>query len=204
MPNYARISQVTDISKIVRDSIYQTLNEYALRTNYIADYLRPPEYLIGVRIYDALWTALGGRHTIDSNNRVTITLEQLTKDVKWASKKPGPTPKILFGAKRHDICVWKGDSPICVIEVKIFENRYGVFDSDIARLEAVAKGKKAPKYGILAFLGHWLYLDEEEIDKHRVQISERFENHRVSLEEISVPEESALWIAGSIVVTNES
>ena len=169
----------------LRKSISGTVTEYRKRSNFCYEELAIPEYLLTVRMYDALWKNLNASSTISNDDsRLSITLESPAKQVKYWSRKKGRTATVIAGNKRHDICVWSSDDPLCVIEVKRFTNRYGVLDKDVERLEAIVSGSNSTvKFGVLAFLGYWPY-DKKQIAKFRCDIRKRFSQHKVCLQEI--------------------
>lgn len=189
------------ITRTIRNAIARTAREYFVRSNNRQDYLGIPEYLHNVRIYDALWSKLDAKNAISSTqDRVCITLEEPAADVKWYTEKRGPTDKVVSGSKRHDVCVWIVDRPICVIEVKLFGNRYGVFNNDVKRLEAVVRGKHAPDFSVLAFHGFWPY-DGATSKKHQVEIEERFHKHDVEIRAFQFQGFEDRFLAGTITVS---
>lgn len=192
-----------EITRTIRNAIARSAREYLLRSNNLPDYLGIPEYLHNVRIYDALWTKLNAKDTIRSGTRrLCITIEERTEDVKWYTEKRGPTSEILAGNKKHDVCLWIVDRPICVIEVKLFSNRYDVFDKDVKRLEAAVRGKQAPDFNVLAFHGFRGYT-RDEVMTHQEKISNRFSrNHCVEIREFQLKETKQRYIAGTITVFN--
>ena len=173
------------IAATLRRSLSTTVSEYRKRSNFCYEELAIPEYLLTVRMYDTLWRKLNASATIShGDSRLSITLEPPTKDVKFWSGKKGRTAKVVAGNKRHDICIWSDDDPVCVIEVKRFTNRYGVFDEDVERLRATIRGTNSTvQFGLLAFLGFWSY-DKKQIAKFRKAITNRYPKHSVCLKEI--------------------
>lgn len=173
------------IAGTLRKSISATVSEYRKRSNFCYEELAIPEYLLTVRMYDTLWRKLSASSKItQGGSRLSITLEPPTKDVKYWSGKRGRPSKVVAGNKRHDICIWSDDDPLCVIEVKRFTNRYGVLDEDVERLEATTSGiNSTVQVGVLAFLGFWPY-DKKQIAKFEKAIPQRFPNHSVCLQEI--------------------
>ena len=173
------------VASALRKSISATVTEYRKRSNFCYEELAIPEYLLTVRMYDALWKNLNASSTIShDDSRLSITLESPAKQVKYWSRKKGRPATVIAGNKRHDICVWSDDDPLCVIEVKRFTNRYGVLDKDVERLEAIVSGSNSTvKFGVLAFLGYWPY-EKKQIAKFNRDIPLRFPQHTVCLQEI--------------------
>lgn len=192
-----------DIALATRLAIVKTAREYGQRAKYLEyDNMVSPEYLLTVRIYDALWRKFKSKGTNQRENEsFNISLEEPTTFVKCSSSKRGKTASPVAKNKRHDLCVWIKNRPICVIEVKRFGNRYGVFEKDLQRLESVVKGRLAPTYSILAFYG-WGFYDKSKSQKHIRNIYSKYSNRGVvDVQEIrfrGLPERN---LAGTITVS---
>lgn len=191
-----------EIAHTARVAIVKTVREYVQRGQYLFYDMVLPEYLITVRVYDALWRKYKTKNSTRSEkNRFYITLEEPTEFVKKASQKPGRTAASVDKNKRHDVCLWLDDSPLCVIEVKRFGNRYGIFDKDLARIDSVVKGRFAPTFSILAFYGYGFY-DQNKSQKHMSKIRSQYSDYKVDIQEIRFQGFSERDLAGTITVVN--
>ena len=137
-----------------------------------------------------------------------MTLEEpLTRLKEYSGRSRGRKAKILEGAPRHDLVVWDGDDPWCVIEVKSSpESRSSMnCEKDIERLKALVNKKKyrTINFGMFAYLSR--YKDEDKYTSTRQEIlaqckqSANFtftmDHKKVNLQEIDLGEARVLSIS---------
>ncbi len=73
------------VSKIVRNAIIKAAKEYEERSNYLANTMHIPEYLVGERIYDTPWKNLKVESVSDLDEPISVRLDEPTKDTKKLS-----------------------------------------------------------------------------------------------------------------------
>ena len=204
----------------VRSTRAQNQSEYTLSlpldcpTNQ--DHLIPPEEFFYVHIYDALIQEFHGIKTLgQTSGKFMITLESSTKLVKVYAGKPGKVADVVNGSKRHDLVLWLGGSPLCVIEVKIIGGDYGVlsgFKNDFERLKSVVKGNKKNtiKCGILAIYDcyeGYSKSDDTLFEKHTAAIEKKFFDRAVDLsfrwKKFDVKGYGENYLAGAICIVSK-
>ena len=84
-----------------------------------------------------------------------VSLEALYQDIRTdANANNGPIPNVLQGNPRHDMVVWNGDLPWCVIEVKSFNGAKRSRTHDVRRIKSVLRsiiGQNTLRFGLFAF-----------------------------------------------------
>ena len=127
---------------------YTSMSGWVLGNQY-TDRVGSNEQVIKVGIANEISTRFK-----DRQRRLWVTLEASYRDLRADIKRRSPTPSILRGNPRHDILVWDGDDPWCVIEVKSFASAgiSSARQNDIERIMAVlgsAPGTRL-RFGLLA------------------------------------------------------
>ena len=207
-----------NISECITESISNACKKYSKHSTDPDDWILPPEYFFNVHIYDSILKKFSGSKTLGGiSGELLITLESSTKFVKEYAGKPGTVAEVVRGRKRHDVTLWLGDRPTCVIEVKIIGYKYGVlsgFKDDFERLKSVVKGneKNTVKCGILAIYDCYegsSKSDDSLFDKHTSMIEQEFSKCKSTVQvdfkwkKIHVKEHDECYMAGAVCVTSK-
>ena len=121
------------------------------------------------------------------NKKVWVTLEERSTRLRdFAGKAPGRLSRILEGNLRHDLLVWDGDDPYCVIEVKSHPtSQISVRrDHDVSRIKALLnKGNyRTLRFGLFAY--YCRYKKESSYESSSKDMIDRYasdENFKIEL-----------------------